>query len=358
MGCNGFSSARDRLVRAQDEPLDPPGACERVAAAMAAVARFDRCAVLMVDRETMLPTTGVVKGFDPAACAPFWDNELLDPDFQKFTDLARSNEPVGVLSEVTDGDLARSPRFQKLWRPTEAADELRVAFRSGTTCLAIGSFVRPLEAGWFTEQEVADVRRLVPTATVLLRRVLSDHLGWHAVHPGAVIILDGEGELASMSAGSGALLDDLRVNSIETDRVPGVLRALATKARSGRVSTSVTSRVRADNGCWLRATATPMEGERGTVAITIEPARADDLIDVQLESYGLTGRESEIVLLLCRGFAAKEIAAELMISVHTVRDHIKTIYGKAEVTSRGELVAKLFTDRLLVGLEHAVVKLS
>ncbi|MFJ5556158.1 response regulator transcription factor [Streptomyces sp. NPDC093250] len=38
------------------------------------------------------------------------------------------------------------------------------------------------------------------------------------------------------------------------------------------------------------------------------------------------------------------ISQELHLSPHTVRDHIKAIFGKLGVSSRGELVGQLFTE--------------
>ena len=37
----------------------------------------------------------------------------------------------------------------------------------------------------------------------------------------------------------------------------------------------------------------------------------------------------------------------MCISRHTVNDHIKAIFSKCGVTSRGELVARLFADHIL-----------
>jgi DNA-binding CsgD family transcriptional regulator len=56
------------------------------------------------------------------------------------------------------------------------------------------------------------------------------------------------------------------------------------------------------------------------------------------------------VLGLARGHATKEIADQLYISAHTVRDHIKTIFNKVDVNSRGELVGKLFSEHLLASV--------
>ena len=45
-----------------------------------------------------------------------------------------------------------------------------------------------------------------------------------------------------------------------------------------------------------------------------------------------------------RGSSTPEIAAELFLSAHTVRDYIKAVFDKVGVSSRGELVAKLFAE--------------
>jgi DNA-binding NarL/FixJ family response regulator len=52
----------------------------------------------------------------------------------------------------------------------------------------------------------------------------------------------------------------------------------------------------------------------------------------------LTDRESEVLGLLSRGLANKQIAVELGISEHTVKFHVSSIYTKLNVTNRTEAV--------------------
>ncbi len=59
------------------------------------------------------------------------------------------------------------------------------------------------------------------------------------------------------------------------------------------------------------------------------------------QSLGLSAREAEMAVLIARGLANKEIAAELNISPATVRTHIYNLYRKAEARSRVELINKL-----------------
>ncbi|HRG81850.1 MAG TPA: response regulator transcription factor [Chitinophagaceae bacterium] len=59
------------------------------------------------------------------------------------------------------------------------------------------------------------------------------------------------------------------------------------------------------------------------------------------DSSLLTQREKEILKLLARGLRYKEIAAELTISIDTVRTHTRHIYEKLQVQSRIEAINKV-----------------
>lgn len=61
----------------------------------------------------------------------------------------------------------------------------------------------------------------------------------------------------------------------------------------------------------------------------------------QLHSESLSRRENEILQLLAKGFLYKEIAAQLFISIETVRTHIRNIYEKLQVKTRAEALSKL-----------------
>ncbi len=56
-----------------------------------------------------------------------------------------------------------------------------------------------------------------------------------------------------------------------------------------------------------------------------------------LEKFGLTQREQEVLKLLIAGKTYKEIAAQLFISLPTVKTHVSNIYSKANVRNRLEL---------------------
>ena len=57
-------------------------------------------------------------------------------------------------------------------------------------------------------------------------------------------------------------------------------------------------------------------------------------------NFNLSERETTVLGLLVNGHSYKMIAADLFISIDTVRSHIKKIYEKLHVNSKSEAVAK------------------
>jgi DNA-binding NarL/FixJ family response regulator len=68
-------------------------------------------------------------------------------------------------------------------------------------------------------------------------------------------------------------------------------------------------------------------------------------IDPELDA--LTQREREVLRLIARGYAYKEIAKELFISVKTVETHVSSVLRKLQLSNRHELT-RWATDRRLV----------
>jgi len=63
------------------------------------------------------------------------------------------------------------------------------------------------------------------------------------------------------------------------------------------------------------------------------------------DKYNLTSRESEILSCLTKGMRYKEIAETLVISVETVRTHLRKIYQKLHVRSATEAVIKYLSNK-------------
>lgn len=65
------------------------------------------------------------------------------------------------------------------------------------------------------------------------------------------------------------------------------------------------------------------------------------------EKSNLSQKETAILQFLVSGYSYKMIAAELKISIDTVRFHIKKIYDKLHVHSATEAVSKAIRDKLV-----------
>ena len=63
--------------------------------------------------------------------------------------------------------------------------------------------------------------------------------------------------------------------------------------------------------------------------------------------YRLTAREREVLELLVEGLILKQIAERMGVSYHTVDTHVRNIYAKLQVNSRGGAVAKALRERLV-----------
>jgi DNA-binding CsgD family transcriptional regulator len=84
----------------------------------------------------------------------------------------------------------------------------------------------------------------------------------------------------------------------------------------------------------------PLGGHRGIV--TIDEAGPPDVVAILSAALGLSTRETDVVVEVLRGSSTKEIATTLHLSSYTVQDHLKTVFLKAGVNSRRELIADVF----------------
>lgn len=73
----------------------------------------------------------------------------------------------------------------------------------------------------------------------------------------------------------------------------------------------------------------------------IEVAQVDEDLD------RLTEREREVMRLIARGYAYKEVAKELFISIKTVETHVSSVLRKLQLSSRHELT-RWASDRRLI----------
>lgn len=159
-----------------------------------------------------------------------------------------------------------------------------------------------------------------------------------------VVVLAPDGSTAFMDEVAASWIDELGGNG----SVPPVVTAVATQARivmgapvhDGRIARA---RVRTASGRWLVVRASVLaDAPDAQVAVMIEPARPHELAPLVADAYGLTEREREVTRLVALGLQTNAIAARMHLSSWTVQDHVKAIFEKVGVVTRGELVARVF----------------
>lgn len=62
---------------------------------------------------------------------------------------------------------------------------------------------------------------------------------------------------------------------------------------------------------------------------------------------GLTPREGDVLRLLARGLTYEEIGSSLDVSLNTIRTHVRSIYGKLDVTTKTEAAVEAIKRGLL-----------
>ncbi len=146
---------------------------------------------------------------------------------------------------------------------------------------------------------------------------------------------------------SAALLDSVRFLALSVsdsaEDVVGVIRAGArgyiTKTSSGDDVSRAVASVASGDAVFSPRLAGFVLDAFGAVAG--EQAVAEDELD------RLSAREREVMRLIARGFAYKEVAAELFISIKTVETHVSAVLRKLQLSSRHELTAWALERKLL-----------
>jgi LuxR family maltose regulon positive regulatory protein len=77
-------------------------------------------------------------------------------------------------------------------------------------------------------------------------------------------------------------------------------------------------------------------GEQPAEPETVSPSVSQHLSMVE----PLTRREIDILQLICAGYSNREIAEQLSVTLNTVKKHTSHIYGKLDVKSRTQAIAR------------------
>ena len=304
-----------------------------------------------VDPESHLITSVHGQGFDldPRECAQW---ELLADDVNKTAEVLANPRGVQTLHEVTDGHPERSAIYLEVMAPNDLAQELAVALRSATG--ENWGTVR-LNRGFgdlmFCPHELRFMAAAAPLLAEGVRRGL---LVGEATDPDlpdapGVVVVSIDGEVESTSPSAHQWFERFPTYGGWQDGVPASVFAAAAGAvrdaqRGGGGGVSM-ARVPTTDGRWVEVHGAVMSTDGGSAAtVIIEAAHPERLAPLLMSIYGLTERERQVTRQVLMGSSTTELARQLGMSPHTVQQHLKNIFDKTDVGSRGELVARIYFE--------------
>ena len=202
----------------------------------------------------------------------------------------------------------------------------------------------------FDRDEIDFTRAIAPLLADGARRALllgeaTDPEGPEA--PG-LLIVSSDWELESATPGVEQWMADLPEGEWDAGRLPSVVLSVAARAlrsAEGRDEPGevALARVLTRSGRWvvLHGATLVSDGHR-RAAVIVEPAHPARIGPLLMSAYGLTDREQDVTRLVLQGESTAAIAERLVVSVHTVQQHLKNIFEKIGVRSRRDLVGKVF----------------
>lgn len=261
----------------------------------------------------------------------------------------RQPPAVAALSAATSGDLHRDLLWREILGPAGASDVLNVMFCSGGMCWGQLHLGRDRPGQWFGEDDERLLAALAPLIAARLRDGLRASRPPDEEEPDGepgTILLDRDLSLVGATEAAWRWIDRLgmpRLNDAEP--LPGFVYAMAARV-TGSAGTPVRVRLQDALGRWAVARAAPLTrgaspAGQGGCAVMLERARSEDVAPLLMRAWALSPREREVARLVIDGFSNDDIAAELFISANTVRDHVKSLFGKTGVNRRRDLTAAL-----------------
>ena len=298
-----------------------------------------------LDPESLLITSH--HNEEMAEFPPEWlTAEYVADDVNQLAAVALSDSGISTLHDATGGHPERSERWHENMR-LGGDQELVAALRDrrGVTWGALGIYRAP-GAPLFDSGDKEFVRAIAPhlAAGVCRSLLLAEAAEPDGTSPPGMLVVDKASRLVSATDAARAYLAELG-SSEESPLPPSVLAACAA-ARDLVTHSPVASaptRLRTDRGSWLELhVATLQPAEEGLLAVVLEPAHPGRLHPLLAAAYDLTPREQDVLRLVLAGAATVEIAQELVVSPHTVKQHLKSIFAKTGADGRRDLVGRVF----------------
>jgi DNA-binding CsgD family transcriptional regulator len=267
----------------------------------------------------------------------------------RWPELLEARIPSASLLATTEGDPSRSLLWREVQSELGVADIAVAPFGDRHGSWAMLELWRT--TGSFNAAELRYLGSLAPYVVPGLRSALARTFvdtpeQLLPVGP-AVVVLDPDLQVRSQTAGAAAALLQLNPPDEPMTPIPAAVYNVASAlvaAEQGVPIGEPWSRVHLGGSRWVTVKAArmgpPEEGDARDVAVSIEPSTPAERTDLFGRVHGLSTRETEVLALLGNGLSSHEVAALLVLSEHTVNDHVKAVLEKAGARTRQVLLSR------------------
>ena len=264
--------------------------------------------------------------------------------------MSPSRRGISTLHEATGGDPARSPRWHQ--NIAYGGDQEMIAglrTQTGDVWGALGLYREPGRP-LFDKEELEFVQVVAPYLAEGARRALLVGEATEPEGPDApgLVVLSDDWDVESTTPGVERWLSELPDGDWDAGKLPSSVlsvagRALRTSEYPDEPGEIAVSRVLSSSGTWVVLHgASLVSGGSRRVAVIVEPAHPARIAPLLMSAYGLTPREQDVTRLVLQGNSTAQIAERLVVSAHTVQQHLKSVFDKTGVRSRRDLVGKVF----------------
>jgi DNA-binding CsgD family transcriptional regulator len=305
---------------------------------------------VLADPASLLPAGHEMTGADAALQAAVPRLTALHQGHEAASDRAAAggDAAVAALSMSTGGDLAQSQLWDECMRPHGVGDCFFLACRDRYGSWGWVNASRERSDRPFAAEDVRLLNDVSASLGAAMRRLATGDSGPPADSPPpGVIICDHRLRETGWTPAAHRWLARLpdgphwQRRGLLPPAVYGVVGRLLAAAEEAAGGTA-RARIRTTSGTWAVLDGSRLEGEAGgRVAITVRAATADEVLEVLCRAYELTPRERELVRLVVGGLRTQRLAERLCITPYTVKDHLKAVFEKVGVRSRGELVGRM-----------------
>lgn len=344
---SAHARALERIVRVCAADDDPRSLRLALLGEIRRAVAFDAHTWLLTDPETEV------------GCAPLADVPCL-PDLPRLIRLKYLTSvnrwtlldgPVALLGAATGGHPERSLVWRELLAGHGVTDVASVVFRCRAGCWGFLDLWRIGTGNGFGEADAAFLTAIARPVTGALRRCLAGTFALAApveARTGPVVlVLSPELEVRAQTPETNHYLSVLLPPDGDRPPVPAAAYNVAAQmlaVEAGVDGHPPSARVHLAGGVWLTLRAarigTPGSADVQDIAVTIETTAPAERMTLFARACALTARETELLRHLATGLDTRRVAERMLVSEHTVQDHLKSIFAKTGAGTRRSLLAR------------------